>query len=811
MDAGRIATASLLKIASPVSLITMVQKIIVSLCFVGGLAQAQTIDEFALVDRVADHQSEVTLVPVAALDGFLAIWSDERLPPFIDLYGNVLIPDGDALGEFVIADQEEDQSVPTAALDPDSGFAFVVFSDTRAYPFDIYGQWLAVGDSVVPAITATDTNQEVRAADGVQASPAVGFGGGRFVVVLEDRSSETTIDFICDEDEGSCGDIHALGFDPGAASAAWLASVSVAAGFQRDPAIVFDEAADAFVVVWSDERDELQADLYAQQITADGVRVGDEVPVSLAAGDQLLPAITHLTGGGSLVVWQDGRSDTNDIYGQRLDSSGALLETEIAIAVAEGEQLRPAIATCEEDGRILVAFEDYRATVISAAWAQALEADATAYGVNFALISVAGQQDIAISCDDSVFALAWTDWRNVDDTGEDGIPGTDDDPVSDLYGAFVTIDEPPNNPPLPPENIEPQSGAIDVSVTPTLAASPLVDLDGDSHLSSRWEVCDDETCDTQVYDSGQSKDLESHLVPNDKLTPDTLYFWRVRYTDSADRTSPPSTPTAFTTVANRAPETPENLEPKDGAEQVRLTPTLQASAFVDADKDPFAQSLWQLCEDIDCKTLIGEFTGSSNELRIDVGHLAPETTYSWRVRYDDARGATSDFSSTTRFSTGADTIPDTPTNISPPDGAQALLFPLTLQASTFSDADLDLHAASEWHVCIDSDCAYTVFESNTLTDSLTELTFAKGALLEGAEQYWRVRYQDDTGSFSEWSATTSFTTAPGTPTQPDGCGCMVGGRARQDFDVFRLFCVLGLLASLRAARVPHRAASKRTL
>ena len=105
-----------------------------------------------------------------------------------------------------------------------------------------------------------------------------------------------------------------------------------------------------------------------------------------------------------------------------------------------------------------------------------------------------------------------------------------------------------NTPPVRPINGFPPSGAVNVSVTPTLEASQFADLDclGDTHTASRWQVLSGSTI---VADSGTNTfSLTSWTVPANRLYLGSNYQWRVRYRDNRNGWSSNSVATGFTTA-----------------------------------------------------------------------------------------------------------------------------------------------------------------------------------------------------------------------------------------------------------------------
>lgn len=105
------------------------------------------------------------------------------------------------------------------------------------------------------------------------------------------------------------------------------------------------------------------------------------------------------------------------------------------------------------------------------------------------------------------------------------------------------------------------------------------------------------------------------------------------------------------------------------------------------------------------------------------------------------------------------TVPSTPSNVSPVAGATGLSLTPTLTASAFSDTDCtgDTHAASQWQV-LNSAGTVVVADSGTNTLSKVSWTVPAAKLNYGSNYVWRVRYQDSRNGWSSYSAQTAFTT-----------------------------------------------------
>jgi|GEM_PF-967019 len=339
--------------------------------------------------------------------------------------------------------------------------------------------------------------------------------------------------------------------------------------------------------------------------------------------------------------------------------------------------------------------------------------------------------------------------------------------------------------PVTPSNISPVDGATGVSLTLTLTSSAFSDPDvGDSHKASQWQIREATSLgdySVTVFDSlTDTLNMTAITVPAGKLSYNTAYYWRVRHQDSYGNWSGWSTETSFTTVASAAPHTPSNIWPADGTIDISLTPTLLSSAFSDPDAGDFHYaSWWQITTipgDYAAPAMIfdsGLDTINLTWIVVPSEFLSINSTYYWRVRHQDSYGNWSGWSTETSFTTAASgaprSAPDTPVNISPLNGATVKSLTPTLSASDFSDPDPgDDHLASQWQITIvPGDYSSPVFDSSVDYTNLTTILIPLGRLGYGTTYYWRVRYVDNYGDWSNWSVETSFTTATsGPPDKP---------------------------------------------
>jgi hypothetical protein len=217
-------------------------------------------------------------------------------------------------------------------------------------------------------------------------------------------------------------------------------------------------------------------------------------------------------------------------------------------------------------------------------------------------------------------------------------------------------------PPQQPVNVSPANVAVGISMEPTLESSAFTGADvADKHVASEWQLSENQgDYAAPLFDqTTQGTNLTQITIPAGELSNLTTYYWRVRHQGSCGDWSEFSLETSFTTtVANEPPETSVNQRPTDGASEVGLRPTLQASAFVDLDAgDSHQASQWRVSDIAgDYSSPVfdsGADTTKLTRIVVPSGKLERETAYYWQVRYQDSQGGWSSWSAETDFSTGA--------------------------------------------------------------------------------------------------------------------------------------------------------------
>ncbi len=115
-------------------------------------------------------------------------------------------------------------------------------------------------------------------------------------------------------------------------------------------------------------------------------------------------------------------------------------------------------------------------------------------------------------------------------------------------------------------------------------------------------------------------------------------------------------------------------------------------------------------------------------------------------------------------------VPTAPANSSPANGALMSSMTPKLSASTFSDGAIgSSEMAAQWQIF---KASTLVYDTGADATNLTSLTVPSGKLSSGNSYTWQVRYEDNYGDWSGYSAPTLFATAP--VPEPTAIACLSG-------------------------------------
>jgi hypothetical protein len=332
--------------------------------------------------------------PAVAFDGtnYLVVWNDYRYVSYNpDIYGARVSKGGSVLDPTGIAVSTAANPQEYPAIASDGINYLVVWGDHRSgSSWDIYGTRVSASGSVLdPWGIAISTGW------GDHYDPAIAFDGTNYLVVW-DESWSGSYDVY-----GARVSVSGSVLDP------WGIGISAAAEY---PAIAFDGI--NYLVVWQDPRSGSSWDIYGARVSAGGAVLDPGgIAISTATNDQEVPAIAF-DGTHYLVVWEDSRSGSRDIYGARVSVGGSVLDTAgIPISTAANRQNYPAIAF---DGRnCLVVWQDSCSGSRDIYGARVSVGGSVLDTAGIAISTAAGNQEYpAVGFDGTDYVVVWMDKRN---------------------------------------------------------------------------------------------------------------------------------------------------------------------------------------------------------------------------------------------------------------------------------------------------------------------------------------------------------------------------------------------------------------
>ena len=217
-------------------------------------------------------------------------------------------------------------AIHPAVASSDAGF-LVVWADRRNDPevsqcappaatpgLDLYGARVGADGSML------GTEQPIARQMGHQSRPAIASDGRGYLVIWEDGRNQSYTDLYGARLDLQTGAVVGQEF-----------AVVRGDGDHTQPALAWNGT--SYLLVWSDARNRGTSglDVYGLRLDASGGRLGSEIPIATAAGDQRDPQVAS-DGVGFLVAWSSARPEGDtDVYAARIDAAGSVLDAPIAI------------------------------------------------------------------------------------------------------------------------------------------------------------------------------------------------------------------------------------------------------------------------------------------------------------------------------------------------------------------------------------------------------------------------------------------------------------------------------------------------
>ena len=229
------------------------------------------------------------------------------------------------------------------------------------------------------------------------------------------------------------------------------------------------------------------------------------------------------------------------------------------------------------------------------------------------------------------------------------------------------------------------------------------------------------------------------------------HTWTARAYDAAQNVST-SIPVTLTVSIDITPPTVAISKPTNGANLTTSSTTVSGTA-----SDPGSPASGVAA--VEVRLNGGSWSNATGTASWTRSVTLSPCSNTIEARSRDKAGNYSTIASNFVTYTPPNTVPNTPTNVAPPNGAAGVPITPTLEASAFSDPDPvclgDIHAASQWQVL--SAGGRIVADSGTDTVNKVSWVVPTNKLYYGSNYQWHVRYRDSRNGWSSYSTQTRFT------------------------------------------------------
>ncbi|MBW1985531.1 MAG: hypothetical protein JRI53_12490 [Deltaproteobacteria bacterium] len=297
----------------------------------------------------ADDDQVVPQICSDEAGGAIIIWNDYRSGANYDIYAQRINSSGNVkwiTNGTAICIEGGDQYFPQICSDG-AGGAIIVWEDLRGSDSDIYAQYI----NSTGHVKWNSNGRAICTANNTQWYTQIcSDGAGGVIITWADYRNGTNFDIFAQRVD-STGNVK------------WSANGTViceANGDQETPQICSDGAGGA-LITWEDLRSGSNGDIYAQRINSTGnVKwTANGVAICTINDDQDAPQICSDGNGGAIITWEDLRSVWEDIYAQRINSTGHMkwASDGVVICNAGYAQRQPQICVGENRSTIITWFD----------------------------------------------------------------------------------------------------------------------------------------------------------------------------------------------------------------------------------------------------------------------------------------------------------------------------------------------------------------------------------------------------------------------------------------------------------------------
>ena len=133
---------------------------------------------------------------------------------------------------------------------------------------------------------------------------------------------------------------------------------NTSAGSTNPPRVAVDSTGKAYIV-WSDNRDANNREIYLTTVESDGLTKGEEVRLTSSALHSDNSDIKIDSGDVPRIVWQDNKSGISQIYYAEYDKTNKILKNETQVSNSSSGAIFPHIVLDKEDG-VHICWQDNR-------------------------------------------------------------------------------------------------------------------------------------------------------------------------------------------------------------------------------------------------------------------------------------------------------------------------------------------------------------------------------------------------------------------------------------------------------------------
>ncbi len=283
------------------------------------------LDDPPITTRIK-NQSYPAIAYSSQVDEYMVVWQDEFSDNDYDIYGRRVASDGAPLSsEISIAISSLYEHVPAITYNPYAEEYLVVWST-----YILYKDSNISGRRVTCDGTLMGSEINITTESGIKSSPDITYNSvnNEYLVVWEQSNGISSPKHIYGQRLDNFG--SPIG-NP--------IIISSGTNKQLNPVVAYDPVNGRYLVVFEDQEFSVEyqsSNISGQLIRNNGVLYGDEIAISTWQFDQIKPRLAYNNIMNEFfVIWEDhhwGWGDARDIYGQRINADGTLMNSNFAIS-----------------------------------------------------------------------------------------------------------------------------------------------------------------------------------------------------------------------------------------------------------------------------------------------------------------------------------------------------------------------------------------------------------------------------------------------------------------------------------------------